>query len=253
MRPADSGEGRPTLVIAAGATPLDMSDIARCANALACVSMEIAVGTGQAAMDCDAIRSALATHKLKCAGLSFDSSDTNLGTSDAGVRAKARERIANALQNAVRLGASYVRLVATQLDTPGVPRYADASHHVLEALLALRHEAGLSGVRIVLHLADHGFLASLTEARKFLDAVNSPWVGGAINFDAFGSTSTAIDWIETLTHRLTVVCASGSSDGNLDWAAIGRALAAERFDGFVVAPKSLDEQSRRVLAPVLHP
>lgn len=232
----DAGEARPTLVIAADATHFGATGHWPVPQNIAGDCVELAAGSGDATVDWDLIRDALAAHNLKCAGLALDRADANLGAADADVRSKARERIVTAVRDASRLGASYVRIVAAQLDGPAAPRCADATHHVLDALLAVRHEGGLCGVRIVPHLAEHGFLVSPLEARQFLDAVNSPWVGGAISLDAFGSTSTVVDWIETLTHRLAVVRVGDSPGSNLDWSGVGRALAAERFDGFIVSP-----------------
>ena len=235
MTPADAEQILPTVVIAAGATSFDVTECAKRARALGCAAVELTAGSASASADWDAIRAGLAASNLKCAGLSWVEDGTSLGASDAGSRSKARACVISAIHEASRLGASYVRMVAAGLDSANA-RHEDAYHYVLDALLALRHEAGLSGISILINLAEHGFLVTPTEARRFLDAVNSPWVGGAVNLATCGSNSAATDWIETLTHRLGAVHIKGTAGNGVELGVIRRALAAEPFDGVIVAP-----------------
>lgn len=235
MMQARAAQSGPTMLIAVGETPVDVMLIARRAASLGCSAVELVAGPASISSDWNAMRAELAANNLRCAGVALSSDDTNLGAIDAGSRSKARERIMAAIHTAREMGASYIRIGVARLDAPK-SRYEDAWHYSIEALLTLRHEAGLCGIRVLVNLAGHGFLNTPPEARRFLDAVNSPWVGGSIDIAGRGGTYEAADWIETLTHRLVAVRVDGRGAAALDWSGIGRTLAAERFDGFIIAP-----------------
>jgi len=236
----NAGVSRPVV----RAFPVKLSEIGKSIGA-ACASGEASfVEMVVASLDVmrprdewERIRRDLASARLTCSGLALESEDgIVLAAADASARSRARERISAALNRAHWIGASFVRVAVAQ-SPAGVektPRHEDAYHHTLEALTALRHEAALIGVRIAVTVGPGGFPASLLEARSFLDAVNSPWVGAAIVLADRLAVEQAVDWIETLAHRLYVVAGIGAS-GEREAEVIDRALADMWFDGVVVA------------------
>jgi len=235
MTRAATGQAKPEIVLSVDAPVYDFAEIAKQARPHGC-TLELAADTAFASAGCEAIRASLTANNLKCAGLALSADVSDLGANDASMRAKSRDRILSAVQVAGRVGASYVRMIAARLDGADAPRHQDAIHRTLDALLSLRHEAGLGGTRIVIRLAEHGFLASPSEARQFLDAVNSPWVCGAINPAKCAPSLVAADWIEALAHRLAIVQLNEAADNGIDWGTIDQALAAGRFAGFIVTP-----------------
>lgn len=249
MTRAASEPVRPEIVFSVSASACDFAEIARQTHSHGC-PIELLADFTLASAGSETIRAGLAASNLKCAGLALSAEDSDLGASEAGKRSKSRERILTAIQDAVVVGASYVRICAARLMGPGAPHHQDAVHRALDALLALRHEAGLRGIRIVIHLAEHGFLASPSEARQFLDAVNSPWIGGSINPVMWASSAVAADWIESLAHRLAMVQLNAPADNGIEWGAIDQKLAAERFDGYIVTPMTpvndIDKRLRKI-------
>src|SRR5690606_42379 len=73
---------------------------------------------------------------------------------------------------------------------------------LLESLLTLRFEAELVGVQVALTLPAGGMLVSPAEARDFLDAVNTPWIGAALDLVEISKHEHAREWPTSLNRRI---------------------------------------------------
>jgi len=233
----------------------DATGVAARARASGCAAVELgvsAVDLSQPREAWDARRAILNTAGLQCVGLALETEGgVALASVDAPARAVAREQLLRALHGASWMGAQYVRLSVTSSDASVRARqqYEDVHHHVLEALTALRHEAGLLGQRIAIEVGARGFLTSPAEARAFVDAVNSPWVGAAVCLEG-DVAANFVDWIETLTFRLLVVT-HGVTDAGPAVDPLAQILATARYEGTVVASESNANDGDKILIQAL--
>lgn len=161
-----------------------------------------------------------------------------LAAADAAQRLAAGGRVSAALDQAARAGAPLVRLAAARREHPvaqrevrgAVAAYEDTYHLALDALAALRFEAGLRGVRLAVDAAAGRFLMSPIEARAFFDSVNSPWVGACLEVEACAAYADPADWIRTLGHRIAALAVRAGDAAGVDWPAVEQALRAARLD-----------------------
>jgi sugar phosphate isomerase/epimerase len=156
--------------------------------------------------------------------------------------------VIDALDRAAWLGAGQVILppVEPHGDAAGPVRsYDDAVGAALAALLALRFESQRRTVEIAVRLSARGICRSPSEARDFFDAVNSPWIGAAIDIvraPADSEVQAAVDMIASLRHRLRAVRWQASPPGGVGakrgdptpGECFARALNAARFGGTIV-------------------
>ncbi len=173
--------------------------------------------------------------------LNRETDASHLAASDAAERRRAFERASAALDRAHWLDAQTFVFAPALLGGPGV-RYEEVYGRAVESLLALRFEAQQRGVHIACAIRDTRFLLSPTEARAFIDRVNSPFVGLSLDLGALLAVGYPEDWIASLGHRvfhayLTDQCLGkpampcGIGEGEVDWPAVGEALRVVRFTG----------------------
>jgi len=146
-------------------------------------------------------------------------------------------RVLNVVDAARRLGAEGVVLRTDVLGAIGVEeqhRCLETIHsRAMEALWGLRSRAELRAVRIACLSGDGGLSRSPTETRRFLDQINSPWVG--LCLDLAGMTvGEASEWIGLLGHRIARIRLGDEALG--DGVLLERGAAALgriRYDGWV--------------------
>jgi len=195
----------------------------------------------------------------------------NLGSSDSGVQAKARDLILSALDRAAWLGAPVFLVVPAVVGgwrdaRPSSP-YADALSRCYDQFRRLAGEAEARGVAIGIENVLNRFLLSPVETRELVDRVNSPYVG--VYFDTgnvmpFGYPQ---DWIDTLGGRILRIHVKdyrlGDGDrqgggcplgkGDVDWAAVITALVRAGYDGPLTyegpgEPKQICRKLQQIMA-----
>jgi hexulose-6-phosphate isomerase len=167
-----------------------------------------------------------------------DCREANLASPDPAARRTAYDRTIAAMDRAACLDAHAVHLVPAIVGdhSPSRPatRYEDAYTFAMEALLKLRFEAGRRTVKLACRGGSHGFLLSPLELKAFLDRLNSPWVGAALDLAEVTSLGSPPDWLLTLGHRVTRVYFSigGPTDQiEIDWVGALAALREIRYAG----------------------
>ncbi len=163
-------------------------------------------------------------------------------------RALAVERTRTMLRMAETLGTDAILVVPAVVGRADDARprvsYADALHRVLDALLALRHEAEERGVTIALENVWNRFLLSPLEAAELIERINSPRVAWYLDIGNLMPLSYPEDWIAALGHKIARVhvkdydlarpgaagfCPLG--EGSVDWPAVLAALRRVGYDG----------------------
>lgn len=173
---------------------------------------------------------------------------TPLTHPDAAVREACIAATIRALEQAKAYGAETVLLV------PGVVNegtsYGAAYDRMVAGLERLLPQAEALGVAIALENVWNDFLLSPLEAAGLIDSFNSPYLGWYLDIGNVMRYGRPTDWIEALGSRilridikefsLTRMNAEGPwkgfdvalGDGEIDWAAVNRALAEAGYSGW---------------------
>lgn len=168
---------------------------------------------------------------------------------DPAVRAACVSATIEALGQAKSYGADTVLLV------PGVVNettsYAAAYDRLVEGLDRLLPHAEDIGVSIALENVWNDFLLSPLEAAQLIDGFESPRLGWYFDVGNVMRYGRPVHWIEALSHRILRVDIKEYSlarmniegprkgfdvplgEGDIDWAAVNRALAAVGYAGWV--------------------
>lgn len=152
-------------------------------------------------------------------------------------------RMTDALDRAAWCGAKAVVVPASWMQPCPSARFEDALSAWLAALQAVRFAAMARAVQVLLETGFPGLCRSITETRRFLDEVNSPFVGAAVTIANPVPDETAVGFIEALTHRvrwIRLVAGSGNRnasapliDGPRDSTPLQQLLWRVRFDGVI--------------------
>jgi L-ribulose-5-phosphate 3-epimerase len=126
----------------------------------------------------------------------------------------------------------------------------------LDAMLTLRAEAGYRAIHLVCGNDWNRFLASPIEVRRFIDQINSPWVGAALDITDTLAGGMTRDWIAFLGHRVSRLYigdgvpaagqTGGAAAGNaVDRQAVIEALRRIRYEGPVTYCGRADPREAR--------
>ncbi|MGI9014788.1 MAG: sugar phosphate isomerase/epimerase family protein, partial [Phycisphaerales bacterium] len=177
---------------------------------------------------------------------------TRLSDPDETVRNSAVAALKTAVQDAHAYGGSSVLLV------PG--RVADAAHENVEQVWE-RSIAGINsvlptaaklGVHILIENVWNGFLythdgpadQSADELARYIDAINSPWIGSYFDIGNHQKYGKPAEWIRTLGKRIVKLDVKDwgihagwakIGDGDVDWKAVARALDEISYTGWATA------------------
>ncbi len=171
---------------------------------------------------------------------------SQLASPDAAIRQLAMQRISLGLERARWCEASTL-IVPTDDESTDADQLPleESLTRVLDALRQLRFKALTHAVRIACHVISDRLIATPTEARRFLDEVNSPFVGIAMNLSDACIQARVSDWIDSLGHRIAWVSVDapvGRDDANAPQAVrpmeefdllIRESLARIRYNGYV--------------------
>ncbi len=175
----------------------------------------------------------------------------NVSSSDPRIRAMGMAHVTRQIDVAHQLGVDAI-LVVAGLVTVHEP-YQDVYPRTVESLKKLSETAAAAKVKIGCEncCSEQRFLISPREFKLFLDDVDSPWVGLHLDVGNIHDTGFPEQWIAINGPRITRVhvkdvmrhrgrCGEESVYTNLflgdnDWKAIRSALAAARYDGWIIA------------------
>lgn len=219
--------------------------------------------------DCHEIQARMTDAGLDISALALRraADDPHLASPDAADRRLAHERIIAALDRAAWLNGPLLVITPVNLcgqsDRQATLRYEEAYGRAVESLLALRFEAQQRGIHIACAIRDTRFLLSPTEARGFIDRVNSPFVGLSLDLGSLVEFGCPADWIASLGHRVFHVyvtdrrrdkpaTACGIGEGDVKWSAVAEALRAARYTGpLTLAPSPDPRESLRSAVRIL--
>jgi len=175
----------------------------------------------------------------------------SLGDPDPEVRAKGRAGLEAALRDAAAYGARSVLLVPAVVDKRRP--YDVAWKHSVEEIRAVVPLARELGVRIAVENVWNNFLLSPMEANRFLDAVDSSWVGWHLDLGNLLIYGWPEQWTRILGPRVLQLHIKEFSrkkmdaegrwkgfdvqltEGDNDWPAIMKALDEIGYDGWGIA------------------
>ena len=186
---------------------------------------------------------------------------TRLSSPDEATRAKGLQGLKTALRDTSKVGGSAVLLV------PGAVRDAKNENHeqvwersIQQIHLAIPMAARL-GIHILIENVWNGFLydpkgdekQSADLLAKYLDEINSPWVGSYFDIGNHQRFGKPAEWIRTLGKRIVKLdvkdwgksnsfCKIG--DGDVDWPDVRKALKEIEFTGWSTAEVGGGNRSR---------
>jgi L-ribulose-5-phosphate 3-epimerase len=174
--------------------------------------------------------------------------DKPLTHNDAAVREQGKRGIKLALSDAAELGCNRLLLV------PGVVNretfYADAYQRSRDAIAEMLPFAEQAKCKIAVENVWNEFLLSPLEAARFLDELNSPWVGWHFDVGNVVRSGWPEQWIRILGRRILNIHIKEYSrkkrdqegmpkgfnvelgEGDVDWPAVAKALAEVEFEGW---------------------
>jgi len=179
--------------------------------------------------------------------------DYSLTSSDASVRAKARDIVKKQLESASVLGVDTILVVPGAVGVDFIPGsevvpYDRAYDYALEALSQLASEAEAQRVNIGIENVWNKFLLSPLEMRGFIDAIGSPFVGAYFDVGNVVYSGYPEHWIPILGKRIKKVHFKdyrrdagglhGFVDllaGDVNYEAVVAALEGIGYDGHVIA------------------
>ncbi|HEX4167461.1 MAG TPA: sugar phosphate isomerase/epimerase family protein [Bryobacteraceae bacterium] len=187
--------------------------------------------------------------------------EENISARDPAKRQAALRHVERQIEAAQIFGCDAILIVAG-LVTSETP-YLEVYNRCLDSLAKLAPIAARARVKIGVEncCSEQKFLLSPREFQKFLETVNSPWVGIHLDVGNIHDTGFAEQWIEILGPKITRVhlkdvlkhrgrCGEQSVYTNLflgdnDWRAIRDAFDKVHYDGWLIA----EMESRYRFAP----
>lgn len=198
------------------------------------------VGDAQAV---SAMRSAAENAQVEIHSFIYGGWKAPLSSPDESVAEQGEREVAEALHCAKRLGADAVLLVPAVVNES--TRYIEAYERSQKRLRRLIPEAEKNGVPILIENVWNNFLLSPIEFARYIDELDSPWVGAYFdvgNVVAFGWPE---DWIRTLGRRIRKVHLKdfrrgprqwvNLREGDVNWPEVRRALDEVGYSGYLTA------------------
>lgn len=167
---------------------------------------------------------------------------------DATDVAEATDEVHALLAGSARLGACSLCLTLPPLlgtgRSDGIAPVAGGFRHYQEQLNfagGLLHETrlacGSSGVTLAIEAVSGGGLLSPVELRELIDGAYAATVGVCLDLARLRSIGAALDWIDTLRHRLFVVRLPSKPVSSDEVDAVLAALSRCRFDRTIICPE----------------
>jgi hexulose-6-phosphate isomerase len=179
---------------------------------------------------------------------------------DVAARKTAAEQIVAALDRAGWLGtdALVLRLAPEGGEIPAARAagYEITYSLALDVMLGLRFEAEQRAVQIVCGSDWNCFWGSPLEVRRFIDQVNSPWVGVSLDIAKAMPSGSIVDWLTLLGHRIArIYVGDGPATAeSICRSAVTEALRRVRYDAPICYCSSAEpEQVGSLLASIASP
>ena len=188
-------------------------------------------------MNQDEVARAYQETGLKCASVccaTHWNKDALLSSADPAVRAKGLEGLKQALRDAKRYGGTTVLLV------PGTARDGITYEQCWERSIAEIHKAiptcKETGVKIAVENVWNNFIIKPEEAKRYIDEINSPWVGWHFDIGNMIKWGPSEDWVRVLGKRILKLHIKEYSntpskgfgvkffEGDVNWPAVMREL-----------------------------
>jgi len=169
-----------------------------------------------------------------------------LSDPDPEVREEALKDMKKVLHYAHTVGASSMLLIVGKVTDPKKENHRQVWDRSIEQIRKAEPLAAKLGVHILYENVRNGFCRHPEIWARYIDAIDSPWVGSFFdigNHDKFGG---APSWIRTLGKRIVKLDVKGWDSGEKDtsvnigagtvkWDKVRRALAEQRFTGWATA------------------
>lgn len=219
-------------------------------------------------LDIPAVKKAIADSGLPVDGtVNAGHWDVRHTDADAGVRAKALESLKNALRQTHEVGGNTVLLVVGRgSDGPEEEIWRRSIDNIAQALPLAAELGCYIAIENVWNqfLYDHNGDHTQTADKfvKYVDELNSPWVGMQFDIGNHWKYGSMGDWIRQLGRRIVKLDLKGFSraqnkftkitEGDLDWADVRKALLEIGYTGWAAAevggggPDRLTEISRNM-------
>ncbi len=239
---------------------LDLGSAAREAKRLGYEGLEVCLfADGPLAIDLDDRALTEARRALEAAGLQASSVITELmwtyplSASDPALREKGKWVVRQMLRVAHALGATGVLVIPGAVESeflaqPEVVPYEVAMARAEEAIRELAPEAERHGVAIGIENVWNKLFLSPLEARDFVDAIGSEYVGWFLDVGNLLLTGFPEQWIRILGARLKKVHVKGFRrrvptlngfvdllEGDVNWPEVMRALREVGYTDFLIA------------------
>jgi hexulose-6-phosphate isomerase len=184
----------------------------------------------------------------------------NLGDPDPKARADSVGEIEAALRDAEAYGASAVLVVPERVEA-GIP-YEGAYTHSRRELRKVVPLAEDTGVKIAIENVWNNFLLSPLEYARYIDEIDSPWVGAYFDVGNVVRYGWPEQWIRILGDRIVKLDIKEYSrdlansegpgagfsaklgEGSVDWGAVRQACAEIGFSGWGTAEVSGGDRER---------
>jgi L-ribulose-5-phosphate 3-epimerase len=183
--------------------------------------------------------------------------DIRLSSPDAKMREQGVEILKQALRDARAVGGNAVLLVPGKVSGPDETHDDVWNRSISEIHKALPLASKL-GVRICIENVWNGFCETPEQARDYIDAIGSTWVGAWFDIGNCRKFGQSDDWIRTLGNRIVKLdikdwskkrgFASQIGDGDINWPAVRQALADINYSGWCTA--EVGGGGREVLADI---
>ena len=177
---------------------------------------------------------------------------TRLSDVVAAVRQRAVESLSLAITETHFVGGSAVLLVPGKVTDPDKENQEQVWERSIEGIRKVLPLASRLGIHVLIENVWNGFCyihdgpddQTADQLARYIDTINSPWVGVYFDIGNHQKYGQPAEWIRTLGRRIVKLdvkdwgkengfCKIG--DGDVDWAAVRTALAEIRFNGWATA------------------
>ena len=167
-----------------------------------------------------------------------------LSSPDEAVRKRGTQALEQALRDAHALRGSSVLLVPGRVTNDETENHDQVWHRSQAAIRKVLPTAARLGVRILIENVWNGFCYQPELLARYLDELESPWVGSYFDIGNHVKYGPSEHWIRTLGQRIVKLdvkdwgekggfCKIG--DGDCNWSEVRKALAEIGFTGWCTA------------------
>lgn len=200
----------------------------------------------------ESLRMASETTGISIHSVIYGGWNAPLSSADPAVAERGVASVKSALKCAKALGADSVLLVPGIVDSNNP--YKDVYERSQKRIKSLIPIAQNLGVMIAIENVWNNFLLSPLEFSRYIDELNSPWVQAYFDVgNVIGAFGFPQDWIHTLNKRIKKIHLKdfkldgrqwvNLGDGDVDWAAVRKALVDIGYKGYVTAELQAGDES----------